>query len=456
MRSLWSLVFLGTTTIACTKLSTGAGSGPPLHILIVAMDTVRWDRTSLAGHSRDTTPNLAAFAALPGSVTFTEAYTDASWSEPAYMSLFTGLESMTHGVGFRQPALRRGQATLAGMLRANGYTTRAYASGPHLAPQTGMDHGFDAYEHTVTSRSLAVQVDPVLEWLTEDAEAPRFAFVHGYDAHAPYPSPMLVAGAYADAPLDTDTRCAVAGWHCYPEAFPAASGPALPDSELAALGLAYDAALTFADHQLGRLLYGLQAAGRLEDTLVIVLSDHGEMLGEDGGRGHAYGHDARVFQVPLVVRVPNDARAREVNRTVALSDLLPTLAARIQTTPPSGVQGQVIGELLPGGDAPAPQPHRAASHCCYFVRDGSWTLSGVGPREAGENWLLRRDGAPDDQSAAHPARLATMLALLSDWPEAPGRVDLVTRQLGARDPALKRALQEGGYWKSEQKEPASR
>ena len=73
------------------------------------------------------------------------------------------------------------------MLRASGYETRAYASGPHLAPVTGLSEGFDQYNHSIDQRTIAVQVQAALDWLTDARTGgkPRFGFVHGYDAHAP-------------------------------------------------------------------------------------------------------------------------------------------------------------------------------------------------------------------------------------------------------------------------------
>ena len=105
-----------TCATACVGDAAPQGRSPD--ILIVSLDTVRWDHTSVAGYHHDTTPHLAAFAQLPGSVLFERAYTDGAWSQPAYVSLFTGQHALTHGVGFHSIAIDPGQATLASMLRA--------------------------------------------------------------------------------------------------------------------------------------------------------------------------------------------------------------------------------------------------------------------------------------------------------------------------------------------------
>ncbi len=305
------------------------------------MDTVRWDHTSLSGYPHDTTPNLAALAALPGSVTFREAYTNAAWSLPAYASLFTGQGPLTHGVGFTRPALDPAQSTLADMFRAYGYATRAFVSGPHLAPATGLERGFESVDHLEPLLSLSGPVTDALDWLSAPSDAPRFAFVHGYDAHDPFATPGLIAERFNDGETGHAAPCSVAGWRCLrsvpppppsPDGEPRTKpvvrpGEPMPDAARGHLVAHYDSGLLHADHQLGRLVYGLQEAGRLDDVVLVVLSDHGERLGEDGRVGHEPGADDRVFHVPLVVRVPGDAPPPALRFPDPVARLLTTLDA---------------------------------------------------------------------------------------------------------------------------------
>lgn len=434
----------------CSTAEEPQSTGPP-DILVVALDTVRWDRTTLAGYPHDTTPNLAAFAALPGAVTFTHAYTDAAWSQPAYVSLFTGQHAQTHGVGFRTGKLPDGQATLAEMLGAAGYQTRAWVSGPHLSPVTGIDRGFDSYTHADSYRTLGVQVQPALSWLTEDSERPRFAFVHGYDAHHPYPTPAVLSGLFRDQPSPDPQACRGRYWRCVTPPQARAFGPPLDAQLNTDLNHAYDAAVAFADHHLGRLLHGLQQAGTLDQTLVVVLADHGEMLGEDGGVGHVHGHGDGVFHVPLVVRLPRSTgveRPAQVDHPVVLSDLVPTLAARLDLSPPAGSEGIQIPALLDPPASGADRMIRSASQCCLYVRDGEWTLLGVRRMES-YDWTLKRGDSELDHSATEPERHAAMMAYLGDWPSLPHTPDQVSKDLGRESETLRDALQKGGYWPAE-------
>jgi len=416
-------------------------------VLLVALDTVRWDRTSLSGHAGDLTPNLAAFAALPGSVVFTAAYTDAAWSQPAYASLFTGQQALTHAVGFRTSTLDPGQATLASMLKASGYETHAYASGPHLAPVTGLAEGFDQYTHSVDQRTIAIQIEPALQWLQgpRSEGKPRFGFVHGYDAHAPYGSPAVVSDTFQPAGSPLADSCTIPGWRCFPPGEMNRTGPPLSAERQAQLDGAYDASVLYADHHLGRILHALESAGRLDQTIVVVVSDHGEMLGEDGGMGHDKGYSDAVYHVPLVVRFPSEDAPRTVDRVVSLSDLVPTLAARLGMVPPSSADGHIIGELMSPPIESAPHTHRGASRCCYYLRDrddAAWALHGSDTLD----WHLL-PGAPDRDD---DSTLARLIPILGDWPSELRQLDIVNHEAGLRDPALKRALQERGYWTADE------
>ena len=229
----------------------------PHDVLIIALDTIRWDATDLAGAPSGLTPNLAAFADLPGSVTFSRAYTDAAWSQPAYMSLLTGQQALTHGVGFLRSALVDGQATVATMFQAHGYETRAFASGPHLAPISGISSGFDDYIHSLDQRTIGIQVGPALEWLQQPRTEgrPRFGFIHGYDAHAPYGAPAVLSDPFQPDGTPLQNSCMVPGFRCYPPGVMSNSGHTLtPDAQASLQCIAGRL-----DVQIGRALLDGQA-----------------------------------------------------------------------------------------------------------------------------------------------------------------------------------------------------
>ncbi len=461
-RVLWSLSLL----IGCGKgfatpanpatatPTTAPAEDLPFDVLLVSLDTVRWSSTTLSGYERDTTPNLAAFASLPGSVVFSRAYTNGAWSMPAYASLFTGQDAMTHGVGFLRAEVDPAQSTMADMMAAYGYTTTAYCSGPHIAPETGLNRGFQSFHHITELRTIAIHIDDALEYLLTPSDSPRFTFVHGYDAHTPYTTPALISELWAEDPRPHVQPTSIPGWRSTRPAQPKHRGEELSDGAKAHMRAHYDSSVYYADHQLGRLLYGLEVAGRLDRTIVIVMSDHGEMVGEEGGMGHDTGHNDLVFHVPLVIRIPSDAPPQTIDRLVSLSDLLPTMAALIGAVPPAGIEGHVIGELLTPAVPTAPHLHRAASRCCYYVRDGEWEAAFTRTPDIAE-WTLMHDGENADFASTETARLDQMKALVATWPDPiPNYMD-VNRKLVEKNAALKDALVKGGYWDEEAEQARS-
>lgn len=533
------------------------------NLLLISLDTVRWDHTSLAGYGRDTTPSLAELSALPGATSFERAYAPAAWSLPAYASLLTGRDALSHGVGFLRGALDPGHATLAEALGAHGYATAAFTSGPHLVPETALGRGFATHEHITAASPMTPAVNGALAWLDErDAGDPFFLMVVGYDAHTPYAAPSAFAELYdpgyrgflhqADNPL-RDDPCALRGdtrtcLRFFPERFtdpsddgadpdaprllvepnldwvklpggsrvelrrqrdlqaavralldahisggPASVAPAalerlrgtelgpllvdgprldpytvlvpaslsqggFDDADTAHLVAHYDAAVRAADLQLGRLLREVEQRGLLDSTIVVVLADHGEALGEETRFHHDDQVGDGVFHVPLVIHQPGLATTARWQDPVSLVGLTPTLLELLDVQLPAGTGAHgFTAALEPSADSPASEPVSAAagaSLCCYWVRDADWELQGrrVEGAEPGTPlvWSLYRDGTGPDLAAEQPDRVEAMRRHIAHWPDHPGRF---TRfglgEKGSDDPALRQALRDGGYWAPE-------
>ena len=421
------------------------------NIVVVSLDTVRWDHTSLSGYRHDTTPHLAALAAMPGATTFTMAFSDAAWSLPAYASIFTGRTVLSHGLGFLTMTLPAEQATLAEVLTAYGYHTHAWCSGPHLAPIMDLSRGFSAYEHTLRSAPLALATSEGLQWLREERQkdTPFFLFLQGYDAHYPYRSPTLIGERFADTPHVGTNHCPgrVPERACGRIPARGNKGKNLTTAERAHIVSHYDSAILYADYQLGLITAALSEQGLLESTVLIALSDHGEGLGEDGRFTHDVLIGDRVSHVPLVIRLPTDTPPRRWDGVVSLSGLVPTLMANLGLVPPSGADGAAFTmALTPGGAPTGEEVSRSASMCCYAVRTAEWSLEGErGPD--GIDWALYAEGQGDDVAADHPETVAVLRATIADWPLDLGDLNVLNQEPAKELSGLKEALQEGGYWK---------
>lgn len=271
-----------------------------LNLLLVTLDTTRADRMGAYGRPGAAETPVFDRLAREG-VLFEQAMTTAPLTLPAHASLFTGRYPPQHGVrdngGF---FLGPEATTLAERLRDRGFATGAFVGAYVLDSKWGLDQGFEHYADdfdlsgvkalslgNVQRRADAV-TDLALPWIDQAASRRFFAWVHFYDAHAPYEPPE-------------------------PYRSKAAGNP-------------YNGELSFADAQLGRLVDRLQARGLLDRTVIVVVGDHGESLGEHGESTHGFFIYETATHVPLLIRAPFTRTAgRRVSGLARSVDLLPTL-----------------------------------------------------------------------------------------------------------------------------------
>ena len=239
---------------ACAGLAIFAGtaSSPPLNLVVITLDTFRADRLGAYGSARGLTPQLDRFAR--NAAVFETAESAAPLTLPAHCSLFTGRFPSGHGVHENADALSaRGPATLAELLTRAGFRTAAFVAASVLDPSRGLNRGFarydsgvarrDAYGRPINRRRGDEIVARTARWLDGIGDARFFAWVHFYDAHAPYQPPVQDRGP---------------------------------------LRHPYDGAIAFIDRQVGDLLNVLDRRGLADRTIVVIVGDHGESLGEHG------------------------------------------------------------------------------------------------------------------------------------------------------------------------------
>ena len=339
----------------------------PLHLVLVSIDTLRADRLGVYGHDRATSPRIDRLAAE--GVFFESAYSHAPKTAPSHMSLMTGVHPDVHGVvnfaGRVDARLSPRIQTLAEILRSAGYRTAAVTGGGNVHRDLGFGRGFETYEHSdgdaaaIFGRALE-QLDALAATRADAAQPPFFLFVHTFQVHDPYLPPPAYRALFADPGYagrivgDAERLRALAGsdWRARHRAFWAGVDARSP-ADLRHLHDLYDACIRFTDDELGRLLDRIDALGLAGETLVVVLSDHGEEFLEHG----RFGHDAlfdELLRVPLVVRVP-DAERRGLRRgrvreVVRLVDVLPTLLDLVGLPAPDHLEGRTLVPLLQGGE----------------------------------------------------------------------------------------------------------
>jgi arylsulfatase A-like enzyme len=307
-------------------------------VLLLILDTVRAQSLSLYGYARPTTPNLVRMAA--DGVVFESAFSTAPWTLPAHASMFTGRYPHELSTGWTT-GLDAKYPTLAELLTQNGYRTAGFVANQLYGPPAfGLGRGFahyDVFPRTLPYtlyhsnlvrfgiarvngwangyysplRKTAEQInDAFLSWLSDDQSRPFFAFLNYYDAHDPYAPPKPFDRKFLDAePL---TRRTNPGRHTA--------------EEVKGLQDAYDGAIAYLDSEIGRLYDELKSRGILNNTLIIVTSDHGEEFAEHTVLGHGNSVYATALHVPLLIMDPKHAAAgKRVSEAVTTRDLSATV-----------------------------------------------------------------------------------------------------------------------------------
>ncbi|HEX6884559.1 MAG TPA: sulfatase [Planctomycetota bacterium] len=403
-----------TILLGCLGLATCGGSTPPapanpLNVLLISLDTQRADRLGFYGYSRPTSPSLDAFAA--GAVVFEEAEAMAPWTLPSMASIMTGEVTSTHGCWNYGSVLDDSFPTLAELLLAAGYDTACVVSHLFTTSRHGLQQGFVhtddtyAYPEIDPAQNVTSQVitDKGLRFLEHKQAAgrdePWLLWLHYFDPHREY---MPHAGVT--------------------EQFVTPGEPA----DAVKLGDVYDGEVRYTDDHVGRLLAGLEAFGLADDTLVVVVADHGEEFHDHGGLGHGHSLHREVMRVPLVFRAPGLAprRVRELARQV---DVLPTVLELLGLPARPGIPGRSLAPALRGEPLAAPAGFGAlAEHDNHdpTTRLDGWRTERYRLIRAGDDGPVRLyDLAQDpgelrDVAAEHPDVVARLLAEMEAAKEA--------------------------------------
>lgn len=349
-----------------------SADGP--NVLLVVLDSLRARNTGLSGYERETTPAIEAFAT--DATTYTEARAAAARSLPSHVSLFTGHPPQTHGVHDLDRRIAPGESVFAD-LRAAGYETGLFTDNPYVADlETGLDDGFDRIENdrdpftglspaafveesgldygaflraALASDALLGSLGNALAWTAKwrsaglleravftrgEVYADRFAewrmshdgpwaaCINLMDTHVPFRPDAEYDRWQTDESravrrrADTDDIDETETWKHHLELN------------------AYDGTARQADAVVGEIVDSLRSTGDLDDTLVVITSDHGEGFAErslfDGRQvlGHGGSVDEAVLHVPLVVRRPGQCESETVEEPVTIAEF-PTVARRV-------------------------------------------------------------------------------------------------------------------------------
>ncbi len=354
-----------------------AGCAPepkPHNVLLLMVDALRADHLGCYGYERDTSPRIDALA--NESVLFLNAYAQSPWTKPSIPTLFTSLYPIQHGVyegekpdsaGYLESDVLADEfLTLAEAFKQAGFRTAAFVNNAHLPASQGFAQGFDLYEHGDLSAAEIQQ--GFLEFTDREPAAPFFAYLHYLDVHWPFePEPPFderFGSAEAAAFPGPD------GWRGLRDAINQGRISLSPEEHQQLVAL-HDGGIAELDHHIGRLLERLRQQGRLDQTIIMLTSDHGEELLEHGKVGHGGTLFDEVIRVPMLIRLPGGAGARRVREPARLLDVYPTLleAAGIPIPP------QLVGRDLLAASNRTPEIVAETRHKGTYrvsLRRGDW------------------------------------------------------------------------------------
>jgi choline-sulfatase len=278
---------------------TGSPHSPP-DVFLITVDTLRADHLRCYGYSGIATPAIDSLAR--DSVRFTQAFTPSPLTNTSHTTILTGLLPVSHGVTDFGIPLSPSYPTAAELFAARGYRTAAFIGAVILDSKTlapGLDRGFGFYDNfparanpksrwgRVERRGEEV-VRHAEQWLTANSSGPHFLWLHLYDPHDPYEPPPPFSQTYKDHP--------------------------------------YDGEIAYADSVLGTFLTFLKSHGWYRNSLIVLVGDHGEGLGEHGEDTHGIFLYDSTTHVPLLLKIPNlNANGKVVEAQVRTTDILPSL-----------------------------------------------------------------------------------------------------------------------------------
>ena len=314
--------------------------------IVIILDAARADHFSLYGHSRQTTPNIDKFA--QGATVFFNAFSESLSTRCSIGTLFTGFPlSVTSLIKLRS-RLPEKLVSIAELFKINKFKTTGFTGVGNIGSAFSFDKGFDEYFELYKEKEFYRKSQEYLPylfpWLESNKRKKFFLYIHFKEPHAiyiPLPPFQGMFSQYFDKKVDLTKIKFI--------------GPEMTDEEIEYVRACYDESLASADSVFGDLMQKIKELGLLEESIIIVTADHGELLGEHGGlfsHGSYFGEGG--IHIPLIIRFPKDTPVSIIEKSeslVKISDIFATLADIYQfKIPKELISGKSLLPLVLGAD----------------------------------------------------------------------------------------------------------
>ncbi|MFX0198864.1 MAG: sulfatase [Candidatus Hodarchaeota archaeon] len=462
-------------------------SGFP-NIILIVLDAVRVDHLSCYGYPEKSTPYIDDIA--KGGALFLEAFSPAPWTLPSHASIFTGLYQSQHRADWEHPYLDNTFLTLAEYLRNLGYRTVGLTENPFVSRNRGLAQGFDDFYEMYVYRIKAVGLGVFIKareillrymerkeyaketlrqfrtWILKDstADRPFFAFMNLMAAHLPnYPRPGFVSGNVTAKDL-----ARIEPVNQVPERFYIPTYR-LSERELEIMEGLYHGEIRYLDARIGELVDFLKDASILDNTILVITSDHGENFGDHGLIEHQLCVYDSLLHVPLIIRFPKKINPGQIiARRVSTISIFPTILEIVSDRSENGVEyvedrtlfrgydnraaiyaeyANAVGMLRNaiGEEAPDFDFDRFDRRLKCIYEDGyKFIWSSNGKHELYK--ITDNRGETENLVSKEPQRVKELNARLASWQQSLWKPKL-TEETPKMDAATKKALRSLGYVK---------
>jgi arylsulfatase A-like enzyme len=362
------IIALGLAQVSCTAKGEQREKPKVQKVILISIDTLRPDYLGIYNPEMKTSPNIDQFAS--DSVVFDNSTAQGPSTAISHKSILYSVYPSIHKTTKETVPTEENRSPLE-LLQAKGFKTAAFVGGGQLARKFGFAKGFDSYweaagkgKRSKGPSHLQSIENSTIDWLNQNHQDNFFLFVHTYEVHCPYTPPdeygQKFAGWY-EGSLNPAGKC---GDTYYNKQDVSAD-------EVRYIRDLYAGSVNYVDDFLGRLFAALKKLGIYDDTLIILLSDHGESLGERRYIGHNQLYEVQL-KIPLIMRLPG-YNSKRIEDPVLSIDVMPTVFEALGLRPPFPFQGRSLLPVIAGRSRIEPDRVQIAEQNTRMrVRQGDW------------------------------------------------------------------------------------
>ncbi len=433
---------------------------PAKNVLVYLIDTLRYDKIGVYNDKSSVpTPNFDDFA-LDATI-FDYAYDTENWTKPSTASILTGLLPETHRAKDGSAKVPQSAVFVSEHLQSQGFRTGSFIANGYVSDAFGFKQGWHSYTNYIREEKVTDAgrlVDDALKFIDKNNDERWFAYVHTIDPHVPYSAPKKWKFKRWNDAGEGKYRGPIK---------PQATGNQLADIKTGKLKLTdrdkrylehlYDSEVEYNDTEFGRLIKGLKERGVYDDTVILIMVDHGEEFFDHGSVGHGHSLYEELVHTPFIVRypgvMPSGARVQDV---VSMTDVVPGMLDVLGVPPMKDVEGTSFVDRVRTGDTP--RPHVAVTEFLYrhkSLHSGRyhWLTPGYGG-ELFDVWSDRLE--KKSLMKSHPIALAYIRGHFGLYEGAPDKSKwwagdpgeerrLLESDKAAVDPELQKQLEAMGY-----------